>query len=95
MIQKEIGSSSWFGFSLVIRPGSDLTREELINRLNTAGFECRPIVAGNFLNTDVIKYFKYEVPFKVKNAEYIDKNGLFIGNHHYSMKEAIDKLKEL
>jgi CDP-4-dehydro-6-deoxyglucose reductase, E1 len=42
LIQREIGSSSWFGFSLVIRPGVRLTRNELINKLNAAGFECRP-----------------------------------------------------
>ena len=40
-IQQEIGQSSWFGFSLVIRPGSALTRKELVAKLNGAGFECR------------------------------------------------------
>ena len=33
LIQQEIGESSWFGFSLVIRPGSQLTRKELVVKL--------------------------------------------------------------
>ena len=95
MIQKEIDNSSWFGFSMVIRPESNMKRKELVNQLTTLGFESRPIVAGNFSKSEVMKYFDYEVPFDMKNAEYIDNNGLFIGNHHFSMDEAIDKIKQL
>jgi CDP-4-dehydro-6-deoxyglucose reductase, E1 len=95
MIQKEIGESSWFGFSLLIRPESSLTRNTLINRLNFLGFESRPIVAGNFAKNEVIKYFNFEVHGHLKNSEYIDMHGLFIGNHHYSIDEAIHTLSEL
>ena len=48
LIQTEIGLSSWFGFSLIIKPGSLIKRSELLDKLNNAGFECRPIVSGNF-----------------------------------------------
>jgi len=95
MIQKEIDNSSWFGFSMVIRSESNMKRKELINQLTTLGFESRPIVAGNFSKSEVMKYFDYEVPFEMKNAEYIDNNGLFIGNHHFPMGEAIDKVQQL
>jgi len=92
IIQQEIGESSWFGFSLVIRPGSQLTRKALVSKLNIMGFECRPIVAGNFAKNEVIKYFDSEVHGDLKNAEHIDQNGLFIGNHHYSIQNAIEEL---
>lgn len=92
MIQKEIGASSWFGFSLVIRPGSTLSRKALIQKLNVLGFECRPIVAGNFAKNEVVKYFDANIHGQLNNAEYIDKNGLFIGNHHYNIEEAIHAL---
>ena len=95
LIQKEVGMSSWFGFSIIIRSGSSLTRKELVNKLNHLGFEIRPIVTGNFLKNEVIKYFDSEVHGNLKNAEYLDKNGLFIGNHHYSISEALDTLKNL
>lgn len=93
MIQKEIGESSWFGFSLVIRPGVSLTRDELVRKLNILGFEIRPIVAGNFAKNEVVKYFNSEVAEPLVNAEHIDSNGLFVGNHHYSIAEAIEQLK--
>ena len=92
MIQKEIGSSSWFGFSLIVKPGSAVDRSTLIGRLNSAGFECRPIVAGNFARNSVMRYFDYEIFGELVNAEYVDNYGLFIGNHHYPVIEAIDIL---
>lgn len=95
MIQREIGKSSWFGFSLVIREEAGLTRSDLIKDLNTAGFECRPIVTGNFAKNEVLKYFDYSIHSELTNADKIDENGLFIGNHHYSLAEAIDTLAQI
>jgi CDP-6-deoxy-D-xylo-4-hexulose-3-dehydrase len=95
LIQHEIGESSWFGFSLVIRSGSSISRKELVTKLSNLGFECRPIVAGNFAKNQVVNYFNFEVFGSLSNAEYIDKNGLFVGNHHYGIPEAIDSLASL
>lgn len=95
LIQSEIGQSSWFGFSLVIKPGSAWTRKELVKKLTEIGFECRPIVTGNFAKNEVVKYFDSEVHGRLKNAEHVDQNGLFIGNHHYSIADAIDQLQRI
>jgi CDP-6-deoxy-D-xylo-4-hexulose-3-dehydrase len=94
MIQKEISASSWFGFSLVIRPGASLQRADLVKSLVTAGFECRPIVSGNFAKKEVMKHFDYSIHSELRNAVYIDKHGLFIGNHHYPISDAIDALEK-
>lgn len=93
--QQEIGESSWFGFSLVIRPNSKLTRKVLVTKLNELGFECRPIVAGNFAKNEVVKYFDSEIHGVLKNAEHIDQNGLFVGNHHYPIPDAINALAQI
>lgn len=95
LIQQEIGESSWFGFSLVIRPRVKLTRPALVRKLNDLGFECRPIVAGNFAKNEVVKYFNFETPFPLKNAEHADSHGLFVGNHHYAITDAIASLAQL
>ncbi len=95
LIQQEIGQSSWFGFSLVIRPGSLLTRKVLVTQLNELGFECRPIVAGNFAKNEVVKYFDSEVHGLLTNADHVDKNGLFIGNHHYAIPQVFSALEQL
>jgi CDP-6-deoxy-D-xylo-4-hexulose-3-dehydrase len=90
--QKEIGKSSWFGFSIVIKPEIKIKRSLLLQHLENAGIECRPIVAGNFTKNPVINFFNYEIHDKLKNANIIDTNGFFIGNHHYSLKDELDLL---
>ena len=92
--QKETGSSSWFGFSIVIRPNSGLNRSDLVTRLEKIGFECRPIVAGNFANKKVVDYFDKEIHGNLENANWVNNNGLFIGNHHINMTEAFKELKK-
>ena len=92
LIQREIGASSWFGFSLVIRPGAELTRVDLLARLREAGYECRPIVAGNFTRNEVMKYLDAEICGELPNATHIDENGLYVGNHHYPSGDAIAAL---
>jgi CDP-6-deoxy-D-xylo-4-hexulose-3-dehydrase len=95
LIQQETGCSSWFGFSLILRPDSGLTRRQLLDRLVEAGFECRPIVAGNFAKNPVVRYFDHEVPSRLTNADWLDANGLFVGNHHYPINDAIDVIVDL
>lgn len=92
-IQKEIGRSSWFGFSLVIKEGAPFNRSELVKLLADNGIECRPIVTGNFLkNKEVLEYFDYEVAGTLENSEYIDEHGLFVGNHQNNIVKEIELL---
>ena len=95
MIQQEIGKSSWFGFSLVLRDPSAGTRQQLVKELVEKGFEVRPIVTGNFAKNEVMKYFNYTIHDQLKNSNYVDAHGLFIGNHHYSIATAVDALASL
>ena len=92
-IQKEVGVSSWFGFSLVIKKGVDIERKKITSLLMDNGIECRPIVSGNFTKNEVINYFDHEIFGVLENAEYMDKNGIFVGNHHVKIEEMILHLK--
>jgi len=92
LIQKEIGESSWFGFSLILKEEAPFSRNDLLLQLNQHGIECRPIISGNFLKNPVLKYFDYSVYGDAINAETIDRNGFFVGNHHYSIKTQIKTL---
>ena len=95
-IQKEIGTSSWFGFSIVLNERSKISRDTIVKLLADASIECRPIVTGNFLkNHKVLEYFDYEVCGDVINADYIDKNGFFVGNHHTDLADQILYLKNV
>ena len=52
-------------------------------------------MAGNFANNPVLRYFDYEIYGDLVNASLVDKNGLFVGNHHYPIADAIDALSKL
>lgn len=94
-IQQTTGQSSWFGFSLVIKEGSAKQRKDIIKTLMDNQVEVRPIVTGNFAKNEVVKYFDYEIHQQLTNAEYIDQQGFFVGNHQYSIKEQIQFLSGL
>lgn len=91
-LQREIGSSSWFGFGLVVDGDAPLSRAQLVQRLSAAGIESRPIVAGNFAKNEVLKWFDYSICGELENANEIDLRGLFIGNHHYDLQGELSAL---
>lgn len=95
-VQKEIEVSSWFGFSLVLKESSPITRRELVDSLMANSIECRPVVTGNFLkNSEVLEYFDYEISGTLENSEYIDANGLFVGNQQVDISDKIDFLYQV
>lgn len=95
LIQKDIDDSSWFGFSLIIKPDSNLKRKDIINKLQENNIDCRPIVTGNFTKNDVMRYFDYEIHKELKNADYLHENGFFVGNSQVNLAENIPFLKEV
>lgn len=94
IIQKEIGQSSWFGFSFLIKD-KRLNRADIISKLNAANIDNRPIVAGNFARKEVVKWFDYEICGSLDNADYIDQYGFFVGNHQFDIKDKLDYLKSV
>ncbi len=68
---------SWFGIPILI--SKNLKREKIINKLEKKGIETRPIISGNFLKQPSIKKYKLNKSIKMKNAEYINQKGFFIG----------------
>ena len=92
-IQKEIDESSWFGFSMIVEPFAGFNRDDVVRVFTQHRIDVRPIVAGNFAKNEVLRWFDYEIYGVLKNADEIDSNGLFIGNHHYQMDEQFDLLR--
>ena len=88
--QKEIGESSWFGFSVLLRGKMEKKRDELVKYLINNKIEVRPIVAGNFCRNKVIEYFDYSISKELENSNYLHHNGFFIGNNHSPMEQEIE-----
>jgi len=93
--QKENGTSSWFGFSIVLLGPLSGKRAMLVGALNRAGIQSRPIVTGNFAQNPVMKHLRHEPIPELTNARYIHENGLFVGNHHYLMEKQLGRLIEV
>lgn len=78
--QKEVthGTSSWFGFAIISE-----SIDSIKTQFDSKGIEHRPILTGNFTNSKAIEHYDYTIHGELTNADYIEKNSLFIGNHHY------------
>lgn len=90
--QAETGESSWFGFAMILSNDSPIDRASLIKKLEEVGIERRPIVAGNIAKNEVMKWFNYELHNALVYADWVDKKGFFVGNHHYCLTNQIDLL---
>jgi CDP-6-deoxy-D-xylo-4-hexulose-3-dehydrase len=91
-IQKEIGNSSWFGFSIILKGSLKGKRELLLKVLAENKVDTRPIVAGNFTINPVMEHLKYSTLPNLSNANLIHNDGFFVGNHHFDVSEELDKL---
>lgn len=91
-IQKEIGESSWFGFSLILRSSSRISRRAVISRLNDHGIECRPIVGGNFTKNPVMGWLDHSIHRDLRNADQLDQSGFFVGNQETDLSDQIHHL---
>ena len=94
-LQKENGESSWFGFSLLLDGPLSGKRSLLVQALNKAEIQSRPIVAGNFALNPVMKHLRHNPIPTLPNADDIHQNGLFVGNHHFPMDKQIERLADV
>jgi len=94
-IQKENGESSWFGFSIILEGKLRDHRVKLIEALNAAQIESRPIVTGNFTRNPVIAHLDHAPIGALPGADEVHDQGFYVGNHHYDLTKEIDNLAEV
>ena len=69
-IQKEIGQSSWFGFSIILEDKLEGKRDIVIKALTEIGVETRPIISGNFMKQPAMEYMNHIHRDNYDNADY-------------------------
>lgn len=94
IIQKELGESSWFGFSFIIKD-SKLNRENIIEVLTKANIDSRPIVTGDFTKNEVMRFFDYDKHNSLPNADQLHHKGFFVGNSQEPLISELYYLKEV
>jgi CDP-4-dehydro-6-deoxyglucose reductase, E1 len=91
-IQHEIGESSWFGFSIILKGSLVGKRNQLLKVLESNKIDTRPIVAGNFTINPVMEHLEFSSLPQLPNANLIHREGFFIGNHHFDVSTEIEQI---
>jgi CDP-6-deoxy-D-xylo-4-hexulose-3-dehydrase len=95
ILQRENGKSSWFSFTLILRPEIRLQRSQLIQPFHDAGIGFRMITGGCFLRHDVIRYYDHDVVGKTINADLAHDRGFFVGNSPLDLRRELELLKRV
>ena len=94
-LQSEHGTSSWFGFGLVLQGHLKGRRKEVIQILTEHEVETRPIVAGNFMKNPVINLLNWDSVGTFEAADDLHENGFFIGNDCMNLSENINMVADI
>lgn len=94
-IQREVGESSWFGFSCVLVDHLAGRRDEVVAALGTVGVQTRPVVAGNFARNPVVRHLDADTSGSLVHADEVHDNGFYLGNHHYFVGEELERVAEV
>ena len=95
IIQQENHYSSWFSFTLILRPKYKKLKNKIFNLLKKSLIEFRIITGGSFLRHEVRKYFNYSVYKNINNANYAHDYGFFVGNYPKDLKKEIKYLNSV
>lgn len=68
-------------------------RGEIVNELQKAGIEVRPLIAGNMANKPM--WLNENEPVKLPNCEVLDEFGFYIPNHQDLDENDINKITEI
>jgi CDP-6-deoxy-D-xylo-4-hexulose-3-dehydrase len=94
-LQSEHGTSSWFGFGLVLEGHLKGRRKEVIQILTENEVETRPIVAGNFMKNPVINLLNWDSVGTFEGADDLHENGFFIGNDCVNLVDNINMVADI
>ena len=91
-IQKTIGLSSWFTFGIVLEGELKGRRDKVVEALDEAKIQTRPIASRNFLKQPVMRDLEYIDNNDYTAADDIHDNGFFVGNGSVPIKDEITTL---
>ena len=79
------------GYKVHFLTGTDEHGLKIQRAAEKKGVETRPIISGNFLKQPSVKKYKLKINTNMKNADYINNNGFFIGLPTKSISSLIIK----
>ena len=94
-IQKTIGQSSWFTFGMVLDGELRGHRAKVVEALDNAKIQTRPLASRNFLKQPVMRDLDFINNRNYSAADDIHENGFFVGNGSVPIEDEITKLHEV
>jgi CDP-6-deoxy-D-xylo-4-hexulose-3-dehydrase len=86
--------SAWFALPIMLTPECPFTKEALLEHLEAAGVETRPIVAGNLARQPVCELFEELRGASLPGADAIHERGFYLGLHPFDSTTQLDRLAE-
>jgi CDP-6-deoxy-D-xylo-4-hexulose-3-dehydrase len=75
----EESDPSWFGFALTVRPGSGISRDELVQFLNARQIGTRLLFGGNLIRQPAFQDAPMRLGSPLNNTDYILENTFWVG----------------
>ena len=82
--------TSYLAYPIIIREGTGLSRLWIRNELRRKGVESRPLYGCIPTQQPAFSQFKDKYEGKLPMADYVGKNGFYIGCHQYLEEEDLD-----
>ena len=95
-LQRQSESGSWMAFGLTVQT-SRYSRREVVQKLEAAGVETRPIVTGNFLRQPVIQQIlsTVDIARDYPGADFVHDNGIMFANHGRNLEKELARVGEI
>jgi len=85
---------SYLAYPIVIKKPEIISRKKIRTELEKNGIENRPLFGCIPTQQPAFSYLKNQYEGKLPNAEYIGRNGFYIGCHQYLTQEDLDYIIE-
>ena len=85
--------NSWMTLPLRVRPGAPISREDVVQHLEYAGVETRPVIAGNLARHPAVGHVEHRAPPSMPVADSLLHDAFMIGCHPILSADSLGTLE--
>lgn len=91
-------SPSWFGFLMTVRPGSAVSRDELVSHLEAHNIQTRPLFAGNLTRHPCFQSLREGVDYRIAGTlevtDQVMNNSFWVGVYPGMEREMLEEMSK-
>ena len=81
---------SWFGYAISLKENSPVSRNQVVQLLNSRGIDTRLLFAGNVTKQPYFEGYEFRKATDLSATDYVMKNTFWIGLHHGLSRQHLD-----